>query len=94
MDFLRDGGSQQEDDEEDQHDLIDVLEENWTIVAVFRRCKPSWITGMHAPVYDGLAAQEIEAAARMLQVPVSDYEDLLDGLDVMVDATRRARSTK
>jgi hypothetical protein len=71
-----------------------VLEENWTIVAVFRRCKPSWLTGMHAPIYDGLTAQEIEAAVRLLQVPPTEYEDLLAGLDVMVDATRRARNTK
>lgn len=71
-----------------------MLPENWTIVAVFRRCRPSWITGMHAPVYDGIAAREIEAAARLLQVDPTEYEDLLAGIDVMVNATSAARSEK
>ena len=89
MDFLRDGGSTRpEPGVED----IEVLDENWSIVAVFRRCRPNWITGMHAPLYDGLAALEIEAAARLNQVPADDYPDLLWGIDVMVRATREARN--
>lgn len=58
---------------------------------MFRRCRPSWITGLHAPVYDGIAATEIRSAALLLRVPRNDYPDLLWALDILIAATREAR---
>ncbi|QHB72928.1 hypothetical protein GQ674_17245 [Stenotrophomonas sp. 364] len=70
-----------------------MLVENWVAVSVFRRCKAAWLTGMHPPIYGGVAAQEIEAAARLERVPVADYPDLLDALDVLISTTRSAHCT-
>lgn len=71
-----------------------MLEENWQAVTVFRRCRPSWVTGMHAPVYDGIAAVEIDAAARLYCIPTADYPDLLFALDVLITETRLVRAKK
>ncbi|MBA0448670.1 hypothetical protein D7Y61_15260 [Stenotrophomonas maltophilia] len=86
-DFLRDGGNA-----EAAVEAIEVLFFNWTAVAVFQRCRPQWITGMHAPVYDGISATEISAAAGLLGVEREEYPDLLFCLDVLIQATREARS--
>lgn len=61
-------------------------------MGVFRRCRPNWITGMHAPVWDGIAATEIRAAALLERVPRGDYPDLLWALDTLIAATREARA--
>ncbi|MBM9913976.1 DUF1799 domain-containing protein [Stenotrophomonas lactitubi] len=87
-DFLRDGGASAEEALETVH----VLESNWDTVRVFRRCRPRWITGFHAPVYDGIEAAELHHAIVLLDIPPSDVPSLLDGVDVMVGATRQARS--
>ena len=59
---------------------------------VFRRCKAQWITGMHRPIYSGIPAQEIESAARLMRVPETEYQDLLDGIAVMVAETSEIRN--
>lgn len=69
-----------------------VLDSNWDTVRVFRRCRPRWITGFHAPVYDGIEASELHHAVRLLGIARSEVPALLDGIDVMVSATREARS--
>ena len=71
---------------------IQILRENWTTVMVFRRCRPSWLTGMHAPLYDGIAALEVEAAIRLLQVSPEEVPDVIEGIDVMVSTVREAYS--
>lgn len=45
---------------------------------------------MHTPLYDGIAAQEIESAIRLLQIPFDAIAEVLEGIDVMVAATRSA----
>ena len=65
---------------------------NWDAVSVFRRCRPNWITGMHQPVYDGISATEIRAAALLERVPRATYPDLLYALDILIAATRKARA--
>ncbi|MGH8039286.1 MAG: hypothetical protein ACREPD_16225 [Stenotrophomonas sp.] len=87
MDFLRDGGNSADADE-----VIHVLGENWDAVRVFRRCRPRWITGFHAPVYDGIEATEIRAATSLLGIRRTDIPDLLDRVDVLIRTTREARS--
>jgi len=47
---------------------------------------------MHAPVYDGISATEIHAAAHLIGVERDEYPDLLFCLDVLIQATREARS--
>lgn len=59
---------------------------------MFRRCRPSWLTGMHAPLYDGIPALEVESATRLLQVPIDQIPDVLAGIDIMVGAVRAAYS--
>ncbi|EMT5435851.1 hypothetical protein WMR10_001400 [Stenotrophomonas maltophilia] len=59
---------------------------------MFQRCRPQWVTGMHAPVYDGISATEIRAAAYLIGVEREEYPDLLFCLDVLIQATREARS--
>ena len=71
---------------------VEVFAENWNAVMVFRRCRPSWLTGMHAPLYDGIPALEIESAIRLLQIPPQDQPEILACVDVMVAATRSAYS--
>ncbi|WP_295937109.1 DUF1799 domain-containing protein [uncultured Xanthomonas sp.] len=84
---MRDGGTT-----EDAAEQVDVLEENWQALMVFRQCRPQWITGMHAPLYDGISALEIEAAARLHRVAEDDYPDLIASIEVLVRATRQARN--
>ncbi|MBA2128457.1 hypothetical protein EF148_03225 [Stenotrophomonas maltophilia] len=84
-DFLRDGGGGEE-----LPSLIPVLEENWTAVQLFTRCKPRWITGMHAPIYDGIEAREIQAAACLLGIDQRELPDLMPSLDVLIGTTATA----
>ncbi|WDM66857.1 DUF1799 domain-containing protein [Xanthomonas cucurbitae] len=69
-----------------------MLEENWQAVMVFRQCRAHWVTGMHAPIYDGITAMELEAAARLHRVPPSAYDDLVACIAVLVQTTRQARN--
>lgn len=69
-----------------------MLPENWDAVMVFQHCKPHWITGMHKPIYVGISALEIEACARLLQVPPHTYPDLTACIAVLEQATREARN--
>jgi len=71
---------------------IEVLEENWDTVHVFRHCQPSFITGMHAPVYLGISALELQAACSILHI-VPDV-DLIAGIKVMAEETARIYSDK
>ncbi|HDS1579981.1 TPA: DUF1799 domain-containing protein [Stenotrophomonas maltophilia] len=84
-DFLRDGGGGQE-----PPSAIPVLDENWEVVQLFVRCKPRWITGMHAPVYDGIEAREIQAAAYLLGIAPHLLPDLMPSLDVLIGTTAMA----
>jgi len=71
---------------------IEVLEENWNTVAVFRHCQPGFITGLHAPVYVGISALELQAACALLRI-VPDA-DLIAGIKVMSEETARVYSTR
>ncbi|MCL1550458.1 DUF1799 domain-containing protein [Xanthomonas nasturtii] len=86
-DFLRDGGNP-----EKAVELIEVLQENWQAVMVFRQCRAHWVTGMHAPIYDGITAMELEAAARLHRIAPSAYDDLVACIAVLVQTTRQARN--
>jgi len=70
--------------------LIEVLDDNWDTVLVFRHCQPSFITGMHAPVYMGISALELQAACALLQI--SPDADLIAGIKVMSEETARVYS--
>lgn len=84
---MRDGGNP-----EKAVELIEVLQENWQAVMVFRQCRAHWISGMHAPIYDGITAMELEAAARLHCIAPSAYDDLVACIAVLVQATRQARN--
>ncbi|RFF44208.1 DUF1799 domain-containing protein [Xanthomonas campestris] len=86
-DFLRDGGNP-----EAAVEVIEVLQENWQAVMVFRQCRAHWISGMHAPIYDGITAMELEAAARLHRIAPIAYDDLVACIAVLVQATRQARN--
>lgn len=81
-DFLRGGGASEAEQ------VIEVLAENWDAVAVYQLCQPQWITGMNAPAYAGIAAQEIESAACLLHMPRKNWPDLAWAMGVMSDARR------
>jgi len=70
---------------------IEVLEENWKTVVVFRICQPSFITGMHAPVYMGISALELQAACSLLHIAPDD--DLVSGIKIMSEETARVYSS-
>ncbi|MCR6661824.1 MAG: DUF1799 domain-containing protein [Luteimonas sp.] len=84
-DFLRDGGDADADPEVE---IVEVLEDNWIAVQVFRNCKPEWLTGMHAPFYAGISSQEIESTARLLGVATDD-QDLIACVRLMEEETKR-----
>ncbi|RXK69808.1 hypothetical protein ERT44_02650 [Stenotrophomonas sp. MA5] len=84
-DFLRDGGGGEE-----PPSVIPVLDENWEVVQLFVRCKARWITGMHAPVYDGIEAREIQAAACLQGIAPHLLPDLMPSLDVLIGTTAMA----
>jgi len=69
---------------------IEVLDENWNTVQVFRYCQPSFITGMHAPVYLGISALELQAACSLLRIAPDD--DLISGIKIMCEETARVYS--
>jgi len=71
---------------------IEVLEENWNTVRVFRTCQPSFITGLHAPAYLGISALELQAACSLLQIALDP--DLMAGIKVMAEETARLYSSK
>ncbi|WP_165780988.1 DUF1799 domain-containing protein [Stenotrophomonas lactitubi] len=66
------------------------MDENWEVVQLFVRCKPRWITGMHAPVYDGIDAREIQAAAFLQGIAPHLLPDLMSSLDVLIGTTAMA----
>lgn len=47
---------------------------------------------MHTPIYDGITAMELEAAARLHRIAPSAYDDLVACIAVLVQATRQARN--
>jgi len=72
--------------------VIEVLADNWNTVHVFRHCQPSFITGMHAPVYMGVSALELQAACGLLRITPDD--DLVAGIKIMSEETARVYSSK
>jgi len=69
-----------------------VLDGNWNTVTVFRQCQPGFITGLHAPVYVGISALELQAACSLLTI--SPDADLIAGIKVMAEETARVYSSK
>jgi len=69
---------------------IEVLDENWDTVQVFRICQPSFITGMHTPIYAGISAMEMQAACALLHITAD--ADLVAGIRVMSEETARVYS--
>jgi len=69
-----------------------VLDGNWNTVTVFRHCQPGFITGLHAPVYMGISALELQAACSLLNIPPD--ADLVAGIKVMSEETARIYSSK
>lgn len=45
---------------------------------------------MHAPIYDGIEAREIQAAAGLLGIDQHELPDLLPSLDVLIGTTATA----
>ncbi|WP_321573103.1 DUF1799 domain-containing protein [Xanthomonas campestris] len=73
--------------------MIEVLQENWQAVMVFRQCRAHWrLNGMHAPIYDGITAMELEAAARLHRIAPSAYDDLLACIEVLVQTISQTRN--
>jgi len=72
--------------------IIEVLDDNWDTVSVFRHCQPNFITGMHAPVYLGISALELQAACGLLRITPDD--DLVAGIKIMSEETARVYSSK
>ncbi len=69
-----------------------MFDENWDTVQVFMQCQPSYLQGgLGKPVYVGVSAMEIEAAARLCQIRAEDYETLRAGVRVMVSETAEIR---
>jgi len=72
--------------------VIEVLADNWDTVRAFRHCQPSFITGLHAPVYLGISALELQAACGLLRITPDD--DLVAGIKIMAEETARVYSSK
>lgn len=69
---------------------MEVLPENWNTVQVFMQCQPTYLQGgLSKPLYQGIPAIEIEAAARLCRVDVDEYEAMRAGVRVMADATAK-----
>jgi len=71
---------------------IEVLDVNWDTVQVFRYCQPGFITGLHASVYVGISALELQAACSLLKIPPD--ADLVAGIKIMCEETARIYSSK
>ncbi len=57
-----------------------MFEENWDAVQVFKQCQPSYLqVGLATVVYLGIAAVEIEAAARLCRISPDDYDTVRGG---------------
>lgn len=89
-DFLRDGGC--DPDDADAPIEIPVLEDNWDAVQVFQQCQPVWITGLHAPIYQGISALELQAAMRLEGIQPNAAPDVIAGVRLMERTTRQIHS--
>lgn len=65
-----------------------MLEQNWQVVQVFCQCQGVWQIGMAGARYQGIAAQELQAACWLHAVPPYDLPDLIEGIRVMDAETR------
>ena len=68
-DFLK-RGSQEED--QDTEIELEVLEDNWNAVLVFRHCAQHWIAGMGGAAALGITATEARAAMSGLGIRHED----------------------
>ena len=73
-------------DDDDAGEVV-VWSENWTTVEVFTRCQwqVTTVAGMSGAVrvWEGIPAVEIKATCELLDVPRSQWPDVLAGVGVM-----------
>lgn len=62
---------------------MEVLEENWEAVHVFKLCKQSWVVGLGGAFALGLTALEIDAACRLTRVPSKRWPEVSDHVEEM-----------
>lgn len=78
----------------EQPQEIEVLECNWTAVQVYLRCQMTTIAGMSGAVLLGVSASEAMASARMLRVPVREWPETIDGVQVLASLVAKIENGK
>lgn len=73
---------------------IEVLACNWTAVQVFQRCQITTVASMSGAVLLGVSASEAMAGARMLRVPVAEWPDLIDGVQMLAGHVANIENAK
>lgn len=63
-----------------------IWPKNWWTVQVFCQCSWTKLAGFHGLVWIGISAQEVRAVTLMLRVPITEWQDVLCGVMLMVDA--------
>lgn len=77
-----------------QPTTIEVLECNWTAVQVYLRCQQTMLASMSGVAYLGVSASEAMASARMLRVPVLEWPDTIDGVQMLAGYVANIENAK
>lgn len=73
---------------------IEVLAENESAVQVYLRCQQTMLAGMSGAVILGVSASEAMASARMLRVPVREWPDVIDGVQLLASLVAKIENDK
>lgn len=65
-----------------------IWPENWLTANVFLTCRWTLVVGMGSAYWQGISAQEIEAACRLHRVPRAEVLDVLRGIHHMESAAQ------
>ena len=78
----------------EQPTTIEVLECNWTAVQTYLRCQLTVVSGMAGVVICGVSASEVMASARMLRVPVREWPEVIDAVQLLAGMVAKIENEK
>lgn len=65
-----------------------IWPENWQVAQVFLACRWILVLGFGGAYWQGISAQEIDAACRLRCVPRAKWPEVLDGVRIMESAAQ------
>ena len=82
-DFLRSFTSDDDIGDVDRSTEVEVLEENWAAVMVFKRCRQEWAMHMAGATAMGLSALEVRAGCELAGIPQAQWDEVSEQVQEM-----------